>query len=129
MDQNSMDETTATELARERSREAARRTLMAWVRTCLTLIAFGFGFGKYHGYLRAAGLREKFDPNHSTLIFGLSFIAIAMVGLFAAVFQHYRVLRQLDGGEFVYSPDWPLEAITAAVLFLVGLFGFIELVI
>jgi putative membrane protein len=81
MDQNPMGEITATELARERSREAARRTLMAWVRTSLTLIAFGFGFGKYHGYLRAAGLREKFDPNHSTLIFGLSFIAIHLTGL------------------------------------------------
>jgi uncharacterized membrane protein YidH (DUF202 family) len=33
----------ATELARERTREAADRTLMAWIRTSLSLIGFGFG--------------------------------------------------------------------------------------
>lgn len=129
MDQNPMDETTATELARERSREAARRTLMAWVRTSLTLIGFGFGLGKFHGYLQTAGLREKIDPIHSTLIFGLSFIVLAIVGLSAAVFQHWRVMRQLEGGQFVYAPSWPLETITAVLLFVMGLFGLIELVI
>jgi putative membrane protein len=33
----------ATELAKERNRAAEERTLMAWIRTCLTLISFGFG--------------------------------------------------------------------------------------
>ena len=31
------------ELARERNREAADRTLLAWIRTSLALISFGFG--------------------------------------------------------------------------------------
>ncbi len=129
MGQNPIGETTSTELARERSREAARRTLMAWVRTSLTLIAFGFSFGKLHGYLQTTGLREKIDPVHSTLIFGVSFMALAILGLLAAVFQHWRVLRKLESGQFVYAPSWPLETITAGLLFVMGLFGFIELFI
>ncbi|WP_416244525.1 YidH family protein [Crocosphaera sp. XPORK-15E] len=32
-----------TELAKYRSRAAADRTLMAWIRTSLSLIGFGFG--------------------------------------------------------------------------------------
>ena len=32
----------ANELAKERNREAAERTLMAWIRTALSLIGFGF---------------------------------------------------------------------------------------
>lgn len=123
MSWNPIGEITATDLARERSREAADRTLMAWVRTSLTLIGFGFGFGKLHGYLQAAGLRERIDPIHSTLIFGLSFIALAILGLFAAVLQHWQVLRQLEGGQFVYAPSWPLERIMAVLLFAIGLFG------
>ncbi|BBD55616.1 YidH family protein [Planktothrix agardhii] len=35
--------TDRTEMAKYRSRAAADRTLMAWIRTCLSLIAFGFG--------------------------------------------------------------------------------------
>jgi uncharacterized membrane protein YidH (DUF202 family) len=33
----------SSELARERTRQAADRTLMAWIRTSLSLIGFGFG--------------------------------------------------------------------------------------
>jgi putative membrane protein len=42
----------ANELARERNREAAERTLMAWIRTALSLIGFGFGIGKLDAYLK-----------------------------------------------------------------------------
>ena len=102
---------------------------MAWVRTSLTLIGFGFGFGKFHGYLQTAGLRERIDPIHSTLIFGVSFIALAILGLFAAVFQHWRVLRRLAGDQFTYAPSWPMERITAVLLFVIGLFGLMGLFI
>ena len=122
MSQNPTGESISTELAIERSREAADRTLMAWVRTSLSLIGFGFGFAKFHGYLQTAGLRQKIDPIHSTLIFGVSFITLAVFGLFVAVFQHWRVLRRLEGGQFVYGPSLPIERITAVLLFVIGLF-------
>ena len=32
-----------TELTKENTAQAAARTQMAWIRTCLTLIGFGFG--------------------------------------------------------------------------------------
>jgi uncharacterized membrane protein YidH (DUF202 family) len=34
------------ELAKERNRAAAERTLMAWIRTSLSLISFGFGIDR-----------------------------------------------------------------------------------
>ena len=37
----------ANEFAKERNRAAAERTLMAWIRTALSLIGFGFGIGFY----------------------------------------------------------------------------------
>ena len=34
---------------------------MAWLRTALSLIGFGFGIGKFADYLSAAGLRTRLD--------------------------------------------------------------------
>ena len=66
---------------------------------------------------------------HSTLVFGVSFITLAILGLFVAVFQHWRVLRRLEGGQFVYALSWPMERITAVLLFAIGLFGLMGLFI
>lgn len=37
----------SNEFAKERTREAADRTLMSWIRTSLSLIGFGFGIAKF----------------------------------------------------------------------------------
>src|SRR5215475_12724896 len=71
----------ANELARERNREAADRTLMAWIRTALSLIGFGFGIGKLAPYLDTAGLHPAHDPPHTSLIFGTSFIVVGHLGV------------------------------------------------
>ena len=83
----------STELARERTRQAADRTLMAWVRTSLSLIGFGFGIAKYRDILMEAGfIQRPPEEFNTTLIFGLSFISLGVFGLLAAVIQHWRIL-------------------------------------
>lgn len=113
----------ANELARERNREAAERTLMAWIRTALSLIGFGFGIGKLAAYLDAAGLHPAHDPRHTSLIFGTSFIALGIVGLFAATIQHARVLKRLSQPDFAYNAMRPIAMTVAVLLMLVGVFG------
>jgi len=58
MNEPPKDTNAAQELVKERTREAADRTLMAWIRTCLTLIAFGFGIAKLRDALVQAGLHR-----------------------------------------------------------------------
>jgi putative membrane protein len=113
----------ANELAKERNREAAERTLMAWIRTALSLIGFGFGIGKLATYLEASGLRPHHDPAHTSLIFGTSFIVVGILGLMAAVIQHVRILKRLSQPDFAYNAMRPIAMTAAALLLLIGVFG------
>ncbi|MGD9045621.1 MAG: DUF202 domain-containing protein [Desulfobacterales bacterium] len=73
------------ELARERNRAAADRTIMAWIRTALAMIGFGFGVGKLYDALEKANPERVTDPLHSAQIVGEALIALGVLGLFAAV--------------------------------------------
>jgi putative membrane protein len=117
----------ANELAKERNREAAERTLMAWIRTALSLIGFGFGIGKLAAYMEAAGLHTRFDVPHSSLIFGASFIVVGILGLLAAIVQHARILKRLSRPDFAYNAMRPIAMTVAALLMLIGLFGLIAI--
>ncbi len=118
----------SNELAKERTREAADRTLMAWIRTCLSLIGFGFGIAKFRDILVEGGLiRRTPEHLHSTLIFGLSFISLGILGLLAAVIQHWRILQHIKFENFEYTGFRPLVLITAILLLLIGCFGFISI--
>lgn len=119
----------SNELAKERTREAADRTLMAWIRTCLSLIGFGFGIAKFRDILVEAGLRRGPEHIHSTLIFGLSFISLGIFGLLAAVIQHWRILQNIKSGNFQYTGFRPLVMISAILLLLTGLFAFISILL
>ena len=122
-------EMNSDELAKERTREAADRTLMAWIRTCLSLIGFGFGIAKFRDIMAEAGLDRGQDHIHTTLIFGLSFIALGIFGLLAAVVQHWRILQHIKFESFQYTGFRPVVMTTAIILLLIGLFAFISLLL
>jgi putative membrane protein len=119
----------ATELAKERNRAAADRTLMAWIRTALSLIGFGFGIGKLHAYLQPSGQHTPVEPIRSSLIFGESFIFLGMIGLLAAVVQHVRILNRLARPDFAYTAMRPVAVTVAAALIAIGIFGFIAILL
>jgi putative membrane protein len=116
----------ATELARERTRQAADRTLMAWVRTSLSLIGFGFGIAKYRDILLQAGfIRRPPEEFNTTLIFGLSFISLGVFGLLAAVIQHWRILEAVKKDQLAFPVFKPLSMFMAIILLLIGTFAFV----
>jgi putative membrane protein len=99
---------------------AAERTLLAWNRTSLALIAFGFMVERAGMLLKAVSPRLV-DAGSQTMTFwiGLSFIAL---GAFSAVYsscQYASLLKTLNPAEFPagYGAKWGL-AVNWLVAFL-----------
>ncbi|MGE4558775.1 MAG: YidH family protein [Desulfobulbus sp.] len=78
---------------------AAERTLLAWTRTSLTLMAFGFVVERFGLFL------TTFLPRHGETIqrglsfwIGLSFIILGALTSATAAWQYRRLLRTLGPG-------------------------------
>lgn len=109
----------ATALAVERTRIAHDRTLMAWVRTSVSLISFGFTIYKFFQYLREGdpAARQPLGPWR----FGLAMILLGLVTLVLATFQYRGDLRKLEAR---YGPQpGSLVQWVALLVGAVGLFG------
>ncbi len=103
---------------------AAERTVLAWVRTGLALMGFGFVVARFGLFLQELQAVEKTLSGQSyglSLWFGTALIAVGVfVNLFAG-WQHARLVRDLDGGGTTRGrPAAPAVAI-ALFLALVGL--------
>ncbi len=129
MSENVIKTSTTSELARERNRAAADRTLMAWIRTSIAMIGFGFGVGKLSDVLESKDATMPDDPINSGIVFGEAFIALGILSLLAAVVQYGRILKQIDNPQYVYTSSRALPMMTAISLLLIGLFGFITVLL
>ena len=114
------------ELARQRNRDAAERTLMAWMRTCLSLISFGFGLDKIIAAI-------DHSNNISTERLGVNTVSLAFVltGFFAmsaSIVQHNRELNRLQRADYVYAESPRLAAATATLIAMIGLLAIIILI-
>ena len=106
-----------------RVRFAGERTLLAWIRTGLAMMGFGFVIARFGLFLRemtnAAATESSYSPILSLWI-GAGMILLGIsVNVMAAV-EHVRFLRRLKTGDPYQPPNWSLAVLAAIVLSVIG---------
>jgi len=99
---------------------AAERTLLAWTRTSLTLMAFGFMIERFSLFVFMLS-PEKSGPFHKDLSFwvGIVFLFLGTLTAVAAIGQYRTVLRALK--EVEIPPDYRVNTGIVANAIIAGM--------
>ena len=116
----------ATELAKERNRAAQERTLMAWIRTSLTLISFGFGIDSIVSIL-SQQLGGALNTVRLTRILSISFIALGTCAMLAATMDYRRQLRKIQRNDLLYQSRSSPTLVVAYFLAILGTVAFVSI--
>lgn len=118
------------ELAKERNRAAAERTLMAWIRTCLALISFGFGIDRTVSAIRSLQVVGDINPVRFSRILGLAFVALGTYAMIVASIEHRQELDRIQREEdYLYMPRRSLGLTVAIALVCIGVIAFIGILL
>jgi putative membrane protein len=103
---------------------AAERTLLAWVRTGLAMMGFGFVVARFGLFLRELAAVRDVSPQHGSglsLWVGTTLVILGVAVNVAAAVKHWRTVRRLERGQPLRFTPWSLGMVVAFLLGLLGL--------
>jgi uncharacterized protein (DUF302 family)/uncharacterized membrane protein YidH (DUF202 family) len=103
---------------------AAERTFLAWIRTGLALMGFGFVVARFGLFLQQLQVIQRAPSTQysgPSLWFGTALILLGVVVNLLSAWHHLRLVRELKRGEVVHSRPSTQAVMVAVFLALVGL--------
>lgn len=103
---------------------AAERTLLAWVRTGLALMGFGFIVARFGLFLRELAEVHNETPGLRTgysLWIGVALVLLGVVVTAWAARKHYAWVKRLRGGMVSLPEPFSLVTLLAVALAVIGL--------
>lgn len=113
------------QLAIDRTRLAAERSLMAWTRTAMAMITFGFTIYKFLQALHAQSPVPVPRPDAPHNV-GLLLVGIGTFAVLVATIQHRQYVTKLGPG--LIGRRWDLAIIVAILIGLLGILIFASMV-
>jgi putative membrane protein len=96
---------------------AAERTLLAWNRTSISWMVFGFVIERFGLFLELAGKEEATVlQRHVSFIIGESFVFLASIVAIYSILQYTRILKTLHQTEIPKSYNLRVGVIANAVI-------------
>ncbi len=111
---------------------ANERTFLAWVRTAIAVMAFGFVIERFDLFLQVAAPQlalQQVAPHGQMIanLAGLAFIGIGVVMIVVAGFRLVKTAKDIETEDAVPSPGERSDLALAALLVLLGLALFLYL--
>jgi putative membrane protein len=102
---------------------AAERTFLAWIRTGIALLAFGFVVARFGIFLRQVAVLGGAAPAGGpgvSLYVGLGLVSTGVAVCIVSAIRHARYIRAIDAGRFRASFGSAFAFAVVALLALVG---------
>ena len=116
---------TSNQLSWMRSDLANLRTLLAWARTSVSMIGFGFTiYNFYRGFLQDLIVSRRQDADRNL---GMALVAAGTVAMVVGIWNYWSINRSLVAMEGVlnipesFKRRWIYSYVLSAVLILIGL--------
>ena len=101
---------------------AAERTLLAWLRTGITVMAFGFVVARFGLFLRLLRGDDNAVPSHGLSPFlGAALVALGVLATAGGALEYRRFVRGLPAADRPGSSSPPFILILAWAIVVIGL--------
>ncbi|MGA7932053.1 MAG: DUF202 domain-containing protein [Kovacikia sp.] len=108
---------------RQREHQANERTFLAWLRTSIALIAFGFAIARFGIFLQQLHITLTHQADPSRFLFnsetlGVSLVIAGIAAVALATWRYNRVFWQIERGD--YRPNRIIIWIMTAAVMTLG---------